>query len=227
VFIGAGYTIESEDMLKKVDKGLDSRFRAENRLIFADYTLEDLGLMLTSMAKSSERSITLSSEVHSVAVQSIMQQQRALMNPSNGRGVELFLAAAKAKQEARVFELLDEPNLDDAKITAMMSSLALEDVKSPPRVSIDDVFAKLESKFVGLSELRTILKSIQSAEKRAIDDGNVLDVSYNFILQGSAGTGKTSVAEEIIGPFFCALDVISSSTVVIKKGADMLVRQMP
>jgi hypothetical protein len=83
-----------------------------------------------------------------------------------------------------------------------------DDVKTEPRVSLEDVWRKIEEEFSGLDSLVAVLRKIQNAVEASRRDGTKFNPNFNFILQGPPGTGKSTIAANILGPFFCALDVI-------------------
>ncbi len=89
VFIGAGYTLEVEDMLKNVDPGLDRRFPLNQRLRFSDFSADELGLVWDLKIAQMRPPLQCSSDTRSLAIQTFQRQQRALMNPTNGGGIRV------------------------------------------------------------------------------------------------------------------------------------------
>ena len=100
-----------------------------------------------------------------------------------------------------------------------MSRLALEDVRGPPRFSMDDFWVLFEEKYSHMADLRELFKDFESMEMRNRELGRATDAMYNFVFQGNPGTGKSTIARELIGPFFCALDIIPSDDVITKRGS--------
>jgi hypothetical protein len=72
------------------------------------------------------------------------------------------------------------------------------DVIEPSRVSLADVWKTFDEDFVGLKEVRACFRRIENAERRASEEGKLLDSTYNFILQGKPRTGKSTVADKLI-----------------------------
>ena len=98
------------------------------------------------------------------------------------------------------------------------------DVRDEPKVSMDDVWARLDRDYaVGYDDVKATLREIQDSVEyqRRQSDGLVTPESYNFAIQGPPGTGKTVFARDILGPFFCALDIIPSKDVVEKSAGDL------
>jgi DNA replication protein DnaC len=93
VFIGAGYTIEVEDMLKNVDPGLDRRFPLCNRMTFADFSYEELGCIWDLKIAQMCPPLKSSPETRELAIKSFQRQQRALMNPTNAGGVRVCISS--------------------------------------------------------------------------------------------------------------------------------------
>jgi hypothetical protein len=89
VFIGAGYTLEVEDMLKNVDPGLDRRFPLNQRLRFSDFSYEELGCVWDLQIAHMQPPLRCSADTRALAITSFVHQQRALMNPTNGGGIRV------------------------------------------------------------------------------------------------------------------------------------------
>jgi hypothetical protein len=83
-----------------------------------------------------------------------------------------------------------------------------DDVRSEPALRLEDVWRTIEEEFTGLDSLIQALCTIQKTVEVSRRDGTAYNPNFNFILQGPPGTGKSTIAEKILGPFFCALDVI-------------------
>ena len=221
VIIGAGYTEEITKMLtnQDIDPGLDSRFDINNRIMFEDYSRDEIGQILRM--HTNKKDLTLEQDVFDEALRTIMRRQRAMYNPSNGRAVEKFLESASEKQESRVTE--SSSNMNDDEFEREMSKLALSDVQETSRVSIQDFWEMFDRDYSYLPDLREKLEGIEGNIMRLRDlggDDAPLE-NYNFILSGSTGTGKTTLVKEVFGKFFCALDVIPYSDVVVVGGTDL------
>jgi hypothetical protein len=100
--------------------------------------------------------------------------------------------------------------LDQSRMTKEdLQTIIDDDVKQEPRLSLEDVWRSIQEEFSGLDNLVAVLRTIQNAVEVSRRDGAEYNPNFNFILQGPPGTGKSTIAAKILGPFFCALDVIS------------------
>ena len=221
VFIGAGYTGATTQMIDNddVDQGLTRRFPPNMRIEFADYTRDELGLVWDMMINKA--GLLSSAEVRTVAVQAVMRRQRCERNPSNAGAVENLWKSAKGKLEMRILE----GGRNASELTKEdFTTLEIADVRDEPKVSMDDVWARLDRDYaVGYDDVKATLGEIQAAveHQRKQTCGDVVPDWYNFAFQGPPGTGKTVFARDILGPFFCALDIIPSKDVVIKSAGDL------
>ena len=222
VFIGAGYTGPTTQMIdsKDIDEGLTGRFSPHMRIEFADYTRDELGLVWDMKIKGA--GLISSTEVRTVAMQTVMRRQRCERNPSNARAVEKLIESAKEKLETRI----REGGINASELTDEdLDTLEIADVRDEPKVSMDDVWARLDRDYaVGYDDVKATLREIQNSveHQRRQNDGEVVPESYNFAIQGPPGTGKTVFARDILGPFFCALDIIPSKDVVEKSAGDLI-----
>ena len=103
MLIGAGYESKTIQMIRNedIDPGLDSRF--DNRLVFHDYTRDELGQIVQLAISKVE--LELEPKVFNEALTTIIRRQRAMLHPSNARAVEKFLESAKTKQESRLADI--------------------------------------------------------------------------------------------------------------------------
>jgi hypothetical protein len=90
-----------------------------------------------------------------------------------------------------------------------LQTIVDEDVRPVPYLQLEDVWRTIEEDFSGLDNLFAVLRSIQKSVEISRRDGTKFEPNFNFILQGPPGTGKSTIAENVLGPFFCALDVIT------------------
>ena len=217
VVIGAGYETETIKMIRNedIDPGLDGRF--ENRIVFHDYTREELGQIL--QLKTSKVELELEPNVFDEALTTITRRQRAMVNPSNARAVEKFLESARLKQESRLADI--ESSLNDEEFERESSRLTLEDVQEASRCNLDEFWAMFDEKFGHLDDLRRELKKIESKVMRLKDRKKDVCENFNWKLIGKSGTGKSTLAKEVFGKFFCALDIIPYPDVITIGGTDL------
>jgi len=140
VLIGAGYESETIQMIRNedIDPKLDSRF--DNRLVFQDYTRDELGQIV--QLAISKVVLELEPKVFNEALTTIIRRQRAMLHPSYARAVETFLESAKTKQESRLADI--ESLLNEEAFERKSSRLTLEDVQEASRCNLDAFWAMFD-----------------------------------------------------------------------------------
>ena len=223
VVIGAGYKRETLAMIrdKDIDPGLDSRF--QTRFEFKDYTREELGAILRKKCSETKpNQLTMTEDVFNAALDEILRRQRAMMNPSNGRTVEKVLESAVSKLRSRVAQLRQNNiSIDKATLDTLRREFSLGEFCDEQRFSIKDFWALFDRKYSHLADLRKLFEGIWAKEERNKKQGQATNSIYNFVFQGSPGTGKSTIARELIGPFFCALDILPYPDIVDRKGSQL------
>ena len=215
VFIGAGYEKEVNAMLadENVQPGLVRRLN--DKVMFSDFTRDELEQIWNM--KCAKKGLEMEQTVIDAAIDRVLKQQRAEIHPSNGGMVQTVLDKAVNAKSTRI-RPLSRSNREEWN--EARKHLVLEDVLAPPSVTLDEVWAAI-NEFAGLDDLKKMLREIQDYEEAERDLGRTPSETYNFILQGPAGTGKSTIAEKIIGRFFAALDIIPYPKVVKKKGTEL------
>ena len=169
----------------------------------------------------------MTAEVRELSLDNIIKRQREMMNPSNGRiisGPGAFLDSAMSKRATRLQQYLKQHKTfkNIATNDALFTHFTADDIFMPPALSLDEFWAMFDREFSGLEFLKSILQQTQlTIEYTRANKQTLFGQRYNFLFQGPPGTGKTTIAKKIIGPFFCALDVIPSAALVQKVGGDL------
>ncbi|MBX7114459.1 MAG: AAA family ATPase [Myxococcaceae bacterium] len=214
VFIGAGYTEELLNALRKLDPG------AERRLVmvpFVDNTKAELGLIADKMLADAK--LTATPEVRAALLQSVDKRQRSMRNPGNGGNVETELGLANERKMTRLNELLKTRPLTQRDFT----TLTLSDVQSKSPFTVDEVWAELNAKVPGLEDAKSKLRDWQYLIElnKELKQDPWSGVEPYFVLQGPAGTGAEELAG-YIGKLGVALDLVPEAKVAKATGSDML-----
>jgi AAA+ superfamily predicted ATPase len=181
VFIGAGYRKQIEAMLAddKINPGLVRRF--ETKIAFEDFSRSELEQIWKLKCK--KKKLEMTPEVVTAAIDSVLKQQRAQIQPSNGGMVGSVLSDALRKQGKRVAGIRVNKEEDYAK---EKKRLVFEDVYVPPAETMEQVWDEI-NKFAGLTDLKEMLRDIQEEEEAERAQGRTPSGTYNFVIQGPAG----------------------------------------
>jgi SpoVK/Ycf46/Vps4 family AAA+-type ATPase len=163
VVIIAGYTDETEVFLDS-NPGLRSRF--SEKLVFPDYTREELVKILCGMA--SHKRIELTEDMRSLA-SADFDKLREMDGFSNGRTVRSFFDNALKSQSLRFSDAMRTGKLDEAARRAFLTTFTVDDMTA----AFDKTSELTESV---RDKFRTQLNRLAAEDEREIDaDGDVAE----------------------------------------------------
>lgn len=212
VIILAGYRDRMAELLD-TNPGFGSRF--SEYFDFEDYTDDQLARILTKMAQ--ERGYELSSDALAAAIESI-SRQRAGKYFGNARSVRNLLEQGIRRQAARLDLLRQagEQLTRDRLMRLERSDLVGTDV---PRTTGQEDLDKL----IGLASVKRTVQEYEAlirAAKARGQDPRALLQPY-FVMTGSPGTGKTTVAR-VMGRIFKELEYLPSDHVIEASREDLV-----
>lgn len=197
VCIVAGYTDQMHNFMES-NPGLNSRFT--QTIFFPDYNAKELSQIFFNLAAS--RNFTIAEEEESNIDQYFERvyatRQR---NFGNARDVRKIFDTALRNQSKRVMTQMTSPMFK----SEMMYQLMAQDIegKSTDRVRpLDEVLGELEE-FVGMNSVKEAIRRLAVQitflqERVKMGIGSLADMpSFNIVLTGNPGTGKTSVARKL------------------------------
>ena len=215
VFIFAGYPKAISDMMES-DEGLAGRLE---EVKFEDYTPEELKEIAKLML--SKRGLLFDGKVFEEFCKSVERKQRSTRYPGNARDVEKALDKVVGRQSSRISRqaVRGEESIDAEDLQRIVSEDIIESAKETPK----DVLKELEEKIVGNDEIKALLRSIRSivARNKSLGWDLLTDVPTGIIIDGPAGTGKSTMAK-YIGRFYHALQILADDKVVSVTGGMMV-----
>lgn len=186
----AGYKQEMLDMFDKVNPGLKRRMQPDNAFCLADYSPQELDLVLRREVKKSKKMISRSITRAVVEKLSKMAQRKHFGNIGE---VKNLIMAAERSAGQRCVEEADE--------------LTLEDFSIGSGVQIDSLKDKL-SQYGDIKKwYDTFKKRLQQQAKLKGKTSRIENL--NFVLEGNPGTGKTTGAR-LLGALLKELDILST-----------------
>jgi len=219
VVVLAGYTDRMSQFLKS-NTGLNRRFPEDNRLLFEDFSTDQLVEILLDQIKKKELAVE---EDVCQRLKTIVDKMLAEKRFGFGNAGEMINLADGIERKAKA--RLSSSGAQDQNILTQDIPDRYRFYLQEEPVDIEDVFKEFK-RFVGLDNIRGYLRSlvslIQYERIKAELTGQQIPIAVeNFIFKGNPGTGKTSVAK-LIGKIFHRLGLLPSERVLDISAADLV-----
>ncbi|MBK7858421.1 MAG: AAA family ATPase [Archangiaceae bacterium] len=213
IFIFAGYPDKLREM-KAADVGLASRLE--------EVAFEDFGhaeLQLIAEREFAKTGMVLEPAVMDAFLQRVDRLQRTTPYPGNARDVVKTIEQVLVVQQDRLSQVDDV----DALTAEAMTEVRLEDVVVAPKFTVAEVMQQIDEQIVGNDEIKSMLWGLVGVVERNKQKGwdPLKDVPTEFVLDGPAGSGKTTIAR-LIGRLFAAMEILPSDEVVETTGGKMV-----
>ena len=221
VCILAGYSKEMMDFMN-ANSGIVSRFN--KKIEFEDYKPEELTHIFRNLLVKGKEQFMLDVDADE-CLPKFFEKMYATRTRNFGNAREVVNAYRKAIE--RHSQRIRKNKLSDNHI---LTREDIEGAEALKELSIDDIVAKLDEEFVGMSSVKTFVKEI-AIQKADMDDrlnlGLPVDqtIKLNIILTGNPGTGKTTVARKL-GEIFYSMKLLSSPEVIERERKDIVGQYM-
>lgn len=214
-----GYT-NSLPAVLALDQGMPSRFPEHYRVQLNNYDADTLASIFLTMAKDASKTLTPGADQRMRQLMRLLRRW-ALPAFANARGAREFLNACIARQVARVgTDPAADPNLlieDDIQLPRSATGKSPED-------ALADAEKKL-STLVGQPHLRNVINRLRGnllLWRAELEEGaDVAPPLEHILLQGSPGTGKTTVAR-IMGSLLYGLGMLPRPHVEEVRGTELI-----
>lgn len=214
-----GYTSSLPAVLA-LDQGMPSRFPEHYRVQLANYDAETLSAIFLGMAADAGKTLTPGAE-HRMRQLMRLLRRWALPAFANARGAREFLNACIATQVARTGA---DPASDQNLLVEGDVNLPRAATSKTPEASLADAEAKLGG-LVGQPRLGEVIARLRGnllLWRAELEEGaDVAPPLEHILLQGSPGTGKTTVAR-IMGSLLYGLGMLPRPHVEEVRGTELI-----
>ena len=224
ICIVAGYTDQMHDFIDS-NPGLKSRFT--QTIHFDDYTPEELTQIFLNLADAKNFVID---EPSKQAVGRYFEQLylRRDKNFGNAREARSIFEQTIERQSQRLVKLMGDPGFKEDDMFCITAE-DLPTTQSEKARPLDEVLNELDD-FVGMRSVKNSIRrlAVQSMfikQRAAMGAGGVQQMVMNFVLTGSPGTGKTSIARKM-GEILNSMEILPTSRVLEVSRATLVGKYM-
>ena len=224
ICIVAGYTDQMHDFIDS-NPGLKSRFT--QTIHFDDYTPEELTQIFLNLADAKNFVID---ELTKQAVGRYFEQLylRRDKNFGNAREARSIFDQTIERQSQRLVKLMGDPGFKEEDMFCITAE-DLPTTQSEKARPLDEVLNELDD-FVGMRSVKNSIRrlAVQSMfikQRAAMGAGGVQQMVMNFVLTGSPGTGKTSIARKM-GEILNSMEILPTSRVLEVSRATLVGKYM-
>ena len=212
ICIVAGYTDQMHDFIDS-NPGLKSRFT--QTIHFDDYTPEELTQIFLNLAVGKNFVIDGPTKQ---AVGRYFEQLylRRDKNFGNAREARRIFDQTIERQSQRLVKLMGDPGFKEEDMFCITAE-DLPTTQGEKARPLDEVLNELDD-FVGMRTVKNSIRrlAVQSMfikQRAAMGAGGVQQMVMNFILTGSPGTGKTSIARKM-GEILNSMEILPTNRVL-------------
>ncbi len=214
-----GYTSSLPAVLA-LDQGMPSRFPEHYRVQLANYDADTLSAIFLGMAADAGKTLTSDAD-HRMRQLMRLLRRWALPAFANARGAREFLNACVATQVARTGA---DPTADPNLLVEADINLPRAATSKTPEAALADAEAKLGA-LVGQPRLADVIARLRGnllLWRAELEEGaDVAPPLEHILLQGSPGTGKTTVAR-IMGSLLYGLGMLPRPHVEEVRGTELI-----
>lgn len=220
VCIAAGYPKEMFDFIQS-NPGLPSRFDTEIK--FNDYNGKEMAEIFRRFAKKDGYVLDDAAERNIVNFFDSIPRNKDFANARTAR--QAFKEARTRYADRK--DRLRGQGLWTPEMDFLLTRDDIEGEESQRQLNIEDVLAEMDRDFVGMTEVKELLRSIGrkiERNRQRMERGLIKPqpISLNILLTGNPGTGKTTVARTL-SKILRALKVLSKDTLIEVDKSKMVV----